>query len=49
MENISKKYPDRRFALIDSVASDDPKAAKTQFRFQMLNLYLFKEHEGSYP
>ncbi|MBC8059609.1 MAG: BMP family ABC transporter substrate-binding protein [Clostridiaceae bacterium] len=47
MENIAKRYPDKKFAIIDSVASVDPKATPT---VQLANVesILFKENEGSF-
>jgi basic membrane protein A and related proteins len=47
MENISKKYPDKKFAIIDSVASVDPKANPT-VQVPNVESILFKENEGSF-
>ena len=47
LENIAKKYPDKKFALIDSTASEDPKADKP-VQIKNVQSILFKENEGSY-
>jgi basic membrane protein A len=47
VENIAKKYPDKKFAIIDSVAVDNPNDANAK---QLANVQsiMFKENEGSF-
>lgn len=47
MENIAKKYTDKKFALIDSVAVEDEKATK-QVQLKNVESIMFKENEGSF-
>ena len=47
MENIAKKYPDKKFAIIDSAAVVDEKA-NPQVQLPNVESILFKEHEGSF-
>ena len=47
MENKAKQYPDKNFALIDSVAYEDPKASNPVL-LKNVESILFKEHEGSF-
>lgn len=47
MENIAKKYADKKFVLIDSTASEDP-AAKEPVQLKNVASYLFKANEASF-
>ncbi|MBC8062063.1 MAG: BMP family ABC transporter substrate-binding protein [Clostridiaceae bacterium] len=47
MENIAKRYPEKKFAIIDSVASVDPKATPA-VQIKNVESILFKENEGSF-
>jgi len=47
MEEIAKKYTDKKFAIIDSLASVDPKA-NPPVQISNVESILFKEHEGSF-
>ena len=47
MENIAKKYKDKKFALIDSGAFEDP-AAKEPVQLKNVASYLFKANEASF-
>jgi basic membrane protein A len=47
MENIAKKYTDKKFALIDSGAFEDP-AAKEPKQLKNVASYLFKANEASF-
>jgi basic membrane protein A len=47
MENVAKKYADKNFAIIDSVASEDPNAKEPK-QLKNVHSYLFKSEEGSF-
>lgn len=47
MEDIAKKYPDKKFALIDSVAVEDEKASNPK-QLSNVESVMFKENESSF-